>query len=174
MLNASCRTTHCLMIAAGYAALAWMAAPAFAEQSAPAVQAKDAWIRWLPASLPAAGYVILHNTGDKPVVLMGAVTAAYGSTMLHETRNKDAVSEMVNADKITIPARGTMTFSPGGYHIMLMQEKKLVRPGDTVPITLKFEGGDQLTVNFEVRNADGQSVGGMKGMDMNGMHNVQH
>ncbi len=174
MLNASCRTTHCLMIAAGCAALAWTAAPVFAEQSTPPVQAKDAWIRWLPASLPAAGYVILRNTGDKPVVLVGAESPDYGNTMLHETRNKGAVSEMVNADKITIPAHGTIAFSPGGYHIMLMQEKKQVKPGDRVPITLQFEGGDQLTVNFEVRNADGRSVGGMKGMDMSGMHNVQH
>jgi periplasmic copper chaperone A len=174
MLNAQCRTTRRLMLAASHVVLACTAAPAFAATSAPPVQAKDAWIRWLPASLPAGGYVILRNTGDKPVVLVGAKSAAFGNIILHETRNKDAVSEMVNVDKVTIPAHGTIAFSPGGYHIMLMQVKKQVKPGDIVPITLQFEGGDELTVNFEVRNADGRSVDSMKGMDMNGMHNVQH
>jgi periplasmic copper chaperone A len=94
--------------------------------------------------------------------------------MLHETRNKDGVSEMVSVDKITVPEHGSIAFGPGGYHIMLMQAKKQVKPGYKVPITLQFEGGDELTVNFEVRNADGSSVDGMKGVDVNGTHNVQH
>lgn len=174
MFNAQCRTTRCLMLAASCVALACTAAPAFAATSARSVQATDAWIRWLPAGLPASGYVILRNTSDKPVVLLGAESPDYGSTMLHETRNKGGVSEMVNVDKITIRAHSTIAISPGGYHIMLIREKKQVQPGDRVPITLQFEGGDELTVNFEVRNADGRSVDGIKGMDMNGMHNVQH
>jgi periplasmic copper chaperone A len=173
MFNARCRTTYCLMLAASYVALACTAAPAFAAPNAPSVQAKDAWIRWLPASLPAGGYVTLRNTGDKPVVLLRAASPDYGSTMLHETRNKDGVSEMVNVDKITVPAHGSIAFGPGGYHIMLLQAKKQIKPGDKVPITLQFEGGDKLPVNFEVRNADGRSVDGMKGMDMSGTHNVQ-
>jgi copper(I)-binding protein len=49
-----------------------------------------------------------------------------------------------------------------------------VKLGDMVPITLKFEDGDQLTVNFEVRTANGDSVDSMKGNGMNGMHNAQH
>lgn len=162
------------LLAAGFAALAFTVVPAYAAGSTPAVQAKDAWIRWLPANLPAAGYVSLSNTGDKPVVLNGAASADYGSTALHETRNKGGVSEMVHVGKITIPARGTLTFRPGGYHLMLTKAKKTIKPGDTVPVTLLFEGGDKLMVNFEVRNADASSSGGMGGMDMNGMHDMKH
>ncbi len=168
------RTTRRRWLAAGLAALAFTLVPAVAGGSTPAVQAKNAWIRWLPGNLPAAGYVSLRNAGDKPVVLDGAASADYGSAALHETRNKGGVSEMVHVDKITIPAHGTLAFQPGAYHIMLTKAKKLIKLGDRVPITLLFEGGDKLTVNFEVRNTDASATGGMKDMDMNGMHDTNH
>jgi copper(I)-binding protein len=168
------RITRRRLLAAGVAALAFTVVPAFAAGGAPAVQAKDAWIRWLPGKLPAAGYVSLSNYGDKPVVLDGAASADYGSAALHETRNKGGVSEMVHVDKITIPAHGTLAFKPGGYHIMLMRAKKPIKPGDKVPVTLLFAGGDKLMVNFEVRNPDASGTGGMGGMEMNGMHDMKH
>lgn len=174
MCKNQARTTRRRLFAAGFAALAFTVVPVFAAGSAPAVQAKDAWIRWLPRNLPAAGYVSLSNAGDKPVVLDGAASADYASTALHETRNKGGVSEMVHVDKITIPAHGTVAFQPGGYHIMLMKVKKPIKPGDRVAITLLFEGGAKLTVNFEVRNPDASSAGGMGGMDMNGIHDMKH
>ena len=121
----------------------------FAAPSAPGVQTKDGWIRWLPPSLPAGGYVILRNTDYKPLLLLGAESAACVNIMLHATRNKD-ISEIINMDKVTIPAHGTIAFRPSGYHIMLMQVKKQVKPGDIVPLTLQFEGGDELTVNSGV------------------------
>jgi len=174
MFKALTRTTRRHLLAASLAALAFTVVPTFAAHNTPTVQAKGAWIRWLPADLPAGGYVTLTNAGNKPVVLVGATSADYGNTMLHETRNKGGVSEMVHVDKIAIPAHGTMAFQPGGYHIMLMKAKKPVKPGDMVPITLLFEGGDKLTVDFEVHKTDGGTSGGMKGSNMNGMHNVQH
>lgn len=167
-------TSRRRLLAAGFAALAFTLVPAFAAGGASAVHAKEAWIRWLPGTLPAAGYVSLSNTGDKPVVLDGAASADYGSAALHETRNKGGVSEMVHVGKITIPAHGTLAFQPGGYHLMLTKAKKPIKPGDTVRVTLLFEGGDKLMVNFEVRNTDASSSGDMGGMDMNGMHGMKH
>uniref|UniRef100_E6PVJ4 Copper chaperone PCu(A)C n=1 Tax=mine drainage metagenome TaxID=410659 RepID=E6PVJ4_9ZZZZ len=167
------------LLASCVAVAAVTIAPAFAA-GAPTVQAKGAWIRWLPANLPAGGYVQLSNTGDKPAVLVGAESPDYGNTMLHQTVSKGGVSEMIHVDKITIPAHGHMAFSPGGYHIMLMQPKKEVKPGDKVPITFQFEGGKTLTVDFEVRkpgasgpgSMKGMDMGGMKGMDMSGQHDM--
>jgi len=173
MFKAKTRNTRRQLLAAGFAALVLTVVPAFAAHNTSTVQARDAWIRWLSAGLPAAGYVTLSNPGDKPVVLVGAKCAAYDGTTLHETRNRGGVSEMEHVDKITIPVHGTMAFQPGGYHIMLMKAKKQLTPGDMVPITLLFEGGDSLTVDFEVRNADGGVSGGRKGMDKNGMHNMK-
>ncbi len=165
MFKLETRCTRRLMLVASFAALAWTAAPAFAAD-APPVQASGAWIRWLPANLPAGGYVQLTNTSAKPVDLVGADSPDYGNTMLHQSVSKGGVMEMLHVDKVVIPAHGSMAFKPGSYHIMLMQPKKAVKPGDVVPITLKFAGGETMIVNFEVRKADATGPGNMKGMDM--------
>ena len=45
--------------------------PAAGSSEAP-IEVSAAWIRWLPAGLPAAGYATLVNTGDTPVSLISA------------------------------------------------------------------------------------------------------
>ena len=134
------------------------ASSALAAGNTVTVRVGNAWIRWLPSSLPAAGYVTLSNPGEATIVLIGAESPDYGSAMLHESRIREGVSEMVPTEKIAIPPHGAISLKPGGSHIMLMQAKVHLVPGDAVPIKLHFEGGESLTVSFEVRKADGSRV----------------
>ena len=174
--------THCSKPPSRRAALilvlataALTASPVFAANSAP-VQASNAWIRWLPAGLPAGGYMQLHNLSAKPIDLVRATSADYGSTMMHHTVNKGNTTEMLPVARVTIPAHGSVAFQPGGYHIMLMQPKKTIQPGDQVPITLKFSGGTTLRVEFQVRKPDATGpapAGGMNMRDMPGMGDGQ-
>ena len=46
-----------------------------------------------------------------------------------------------------------MNFSPGGYHLMLMERVQPLHVGDGVPMTLQFSGQQALQVMFEVRKA---------------------
>ncbi|HKT94433.1 MAG TPA: hypothetical protein VJS18_19890, partial [Paraburkholderia sp.] len=48
-----------------------LAAFAPAANAAGTLSTQDAWVRWLPNDLPAAGYVTLKNDGDQPVDLVG-------------------------------------------------------------------------------------------------------
>ena len=71
------------------------------------------------------------------------VHAAYGAVRVIED-----VSMTVNAGE-------TVTLKPSGQHIMLMGLKQQLKPGDTIPITLKIENSskkvDTVIVNAEVR-----------------------
>lgn len=117
------------------------------------VTASHAWIRVLPGALPAGGYVVLRNGGDRPIALTGATSPAYGKTMLHESSSVGGMDRMRMIDALPIPAHGTQALAPGGYHLMLMAPKHPVRPGDTVRITLKFDDGATLPVDFLARPA---------------------
>ncbi len=141
---------------------------AFAAAHDAQVRVSDAWIRWLPAGLPAGGYMRLHNDGAHMVALIGASSADYGQVMLHRSEMQDGTMRMLPVSKAEIPAHGDLVFAPGGYHIMLMQPRKPVSPGQQVPITLKFSDGTRLEVPFAVRKpgASGAPHGDMKGMDM--------
>ena len=44
-----------------------------------------------------------------------------------------------------------MDLKPGGYHVMLMDLKKELKPGETVPVTLVVEGADKKRETIEVK-----------------------
>jgi copper(I)-binding protein len=124
-----------------------------AAVAAPSVS--NAWIRAMPGALPAGGYFTLANPGPKPVTLIAAQSPACGSLMLHMTHTMGGMTHMMPVDKVDVPAGGSFEFKPGSYHLMCMEPKAL-KPGTTVPVTLKFADGTSLTASFAVKNATGK------------------
>jgi len=114
------------------AAMLALSATVFAAAPAADVQVKHAWIRWLPAKLPAAGYAVIRNAGDEPLRLNGARSPDYGMVMLHHSRLAHGDSTMEMVDHLDIPAHGSVELSPGGYHLMLSQPTRTIKPGDHV------------------------------------------
>ncbi|HEU0277625.1 MAG TPA: copper chaperone PCu(A)C [Rhodanobacteraceae bacterium] len=142
------------------AMLLGVATAAGAATPAAPVRVEGAWIRWLPAGLPSAGYATLVNESDALVRLTGAASDTYAHVSLHRSRLADNDSTMVPVDHLDIPAHGSVKLAPGGYHLMLMHAKHAIKPGDKVPITLQFGGGATLQVDFSVlpANAAGPSA----------------
>lgn len=139
---------------AGAAALALLVSVAIAEGSEAKVS--DAWLRALPAGLPAGGYFTLHNGGDKALTLTGARSPACGMLMLHKSDNMGGMMHMEDVAKVEVPAGGTVAFAPGGYHLMCMQPSADIKPGGKVKITLGFSDGSSLEAPFAVRSASGK------------------
>ncbi|ABE31714.1 hypothetical protein DR64_3398 [Paraburkholderia xenovorans LB400] len=133
-------------------ALSFGVATAAQAAGANAVSANNAWVRWLPNNLPAAGYVTLVNAGDKPVDLVDISSNDYGDAMLHQTVSNGSSQKMVMVDKLTVPAHGQVAIAPGGYHVMLEDAKHKIAPGDTVHLTLKFSDGETLDTPFAVKS----------------------
>jgi copper(I)-binding protein len=50
-----------------------------------------------------------------------------------------------------VPAKGKTELKPGGYHIMLLGLKQDLKPGEKVPVTLKFERGGEVRVEAVVK-----------------------
>jgi len=128
------------------------AAPACAAD----LEVGDAWIRALPAKLPAAGYFTLTNKGAKEVSLTGASSAACGMLMLHKSTQSGGMGSMEDVDSVAVPPGGTIKFAPGGYHLMCMDPTPAVKPGGKVSVELSFADGGKLSADFAVRNAQGK------------------
>jgi len=58
--------------------------------------------------------------------------------------------------KIDVPPRGTLKFSPGGYHLMCMDPTPAMKIGGKVQVTLQFGNGTDVSSTFNVRNAAGR------------------
>jgi len=135
----------------------WIAASAVAAAAAPpaTITVNDAWIRWLPANLPAGGYVTLTNTGTEAQVLTGATSPDFAEVSLHRSVQRDGVSQMQPVLRLEIPPGHALRLAAGGYHLMLEQPTRPLKPGDEVSITLHFAGGASTAAQFEVRPPSG-------------------
>lgn len=139
--------------AAALAALAFTAAaPAFA---AGMVTVERPWMRFIIKARPAAGYMTLRNAGDQPATLTSASSPACGTLMLHQSKQVKGVDTMRHVTSIDVPAHGTVSFSPGSYHLMCMQPKDM-QAGESVPVTLSFADGGKVTAQFPVKGPGGK------------------
>jgi copper(I)-binding protein len=112
------------------------------------------WMRFIIKARPAAGYFVLHNGTNAPVELTGAASPACGSLMLHQTKEVNGVAKMLPVGSLKVPPGGEITFQPGSYHLMCMEPSAAIAAGKSVPVTLKFSGGQSLTARFPVKGAD--------------------
>ena len=115
------------------------------------IQVKNAWIRWLPANVPGGGYLTLINTGSAARVLIGASSPDYGEISIHQTRIRMGLNDMARVESVELKPLIPVRFAEGGYHLMLMQPRRSLQPGDRVLITLHFAQGTSVEVPFEVR-----------------------
>ena len=118
------------------------------------VRVEHAWIRWLPANLPAAGYATIRNDGDQSLALDGADSPDYGMAMLHRSVHKDGSDSMEMVETIPVPAHASVQLAPGGYHLMLTAPKHPIQSGDNVHVRLHFSNGTTLDAAWKVRPAN--------------------
>ena len=153
-------------------ALAISAAPALAQEfKAGDIVIENPWTRATPKGAEVgSGYLMIQNKGAAPDRLTGG-TADFATVELHQMTSENGVSQMRELkDGLTIPAHGSVTLSPGGYHLMFTHLGHPLTKGESVKATFTFEHAGPLEVEFKVMGVGAAGTGGMKGMDsMKGM-----
>jgi periplasmic copper chaperone A len=142
--------------ALGLAAIVLLVLAGGAAAAEQGVTLSQPWMRTIIPSRPAAGYFTLRNHGATARALVGAQSPACGTLMLHRSVNKNGVERMVMEKRIPLGPHGKVVFAPGGFHLMCMAPTKAVRPGNSVPVTLKFADGGTITADFPVRGVGGK------------------
>lgn len=95
----------------------------------------------------SAAYMTIINRGESDVTLVGAATDAATTAEIHEVvMNGDVMQMQPLADGLLIPAGGSVTLQPGGYHIMMMGLTRALAPGDALALTLTFATADGMTM----------------------------
>lgn len=125
-----------------------------AASAADPVAVTDPWVRaTAPGQKVAGAYMELRSSGGG--VLVSASSPAAGVVELHTMAMEGEVMKMRAVPRIELPAGQAVKLAPGGLHVMLMDLKHQLKPGDSVPITLTVEGRDKakstLEVNAQVR-----------------------
>lgn len=93
----------------------------------------------LPGQDTVVAYLTLTNRGDTPVGITGVTSPEFGSVEMHATIYSGDVARMVMLDELTVGADSSVELTTGGRHLMLMDPRVSLAPGDEV--TLEFEYG---------------------------------
>jgi len=113
-----------------------------------------AWIRAAPpGSAMRAGYAVLRNAGDTPVVVRGATSTVFESVSLHETVEVEGVERMRALGVIEIAPGSSVALAPGGRHLMLMRPLRELASGATATIHFDTDAGAGADADFVVREA---------------------
>jgi copper(I)-binding protein len=108
--------------------------------------------RLVPGNAPMAGYFELGNNTENRIHLVSARSDAFRGIMIHRTRTVDGQARMEHQDRVSVSSGQTVSFEPGGLHLMLMNRQREFEIGDEVDIVLVFEGLEpaERTVTFTV------------------------
>ena len=114
----------------------------------------DPWIRGsVPGQKNGAGYVQITNSSTSPTALTSVRSDRANRVELHTIVREDGVAKMREVKQIDVPASGSVTLKPGGFHIMFIGLKTPFNPGEAIPLQLNFANGDVAQVVFTVKSA---------------------
>ena len=122
-----------------------LTAPALAQ-----VTVKESWVRATVAKQTATG-AFMQITAATDTKLVDVKSSAAGIAEIHEMKMENNVMKMRAVDEVVLPAGKMVELKPGGYHVMLMDLKAQVKTGDTIPLTLVFEGKDKKRETVELK-----------------------
>lgn len=118
------------------------------------VDAKNVWARATVQGQMATG-AFMTLTAKEPARLVGAASPVAGVVEIHEMAMQGNVMRMRAVEGIDLAAGKPLELKPGGYHVMLMDLKRALKPGERIPVELRFETKDKkqftLPLEAEVR-----------------------
>lgn len=113
---------------------------------------------WIPQAPPGAtmlaGYLTIKNNRDTVVNVLAAQSDLFDTVSVHQTVIENGVARMRELHSLEIAPGQEVKFAPGGMHLMLMQPRKDISPGDRIEITLMFSDGTRVPAMFDVRAAE--------------------
>lgn len=110
----------------------------------------EAWVRGTVAQQKATG-MFAQITHPKGARLVGASSPVAGVVEIHEMAMDGDVMRMRSISSLDLPAGKRVELRPGGHHLMLLDLKQQMKPGDSVPVTLVFEGADKTRESVRVK-----------------------
>ncbi|KFL35505.1 copper chaperone PCu(A)C [Arenimonas donghaensis] len=135
-------------------ASASFAAPAAvgAEDCRPTIE--NPWLRAAPPGATSlAAYLVLRNDCAGPVEVVAVESLDFGMPMIHRTVEEGGVSRMRPAGRLLLAPGESLSFEPGGLHLMLMRPNRPLPEGDRARVRLVLADGRKLFAQFPVRRS---------------------
>lgn len=110
------------------------------------IEIDDAVIRLLPPGSPnTSAYFRIKNTGDADRSIVAASSSIADTVELHKHVMSGDMMRMEKQQAVLLSAGQTVTFEPGGLHLMFFGLHKPLQEEQQVDIQLKMQDGELVT-----------------------------
>ncbi|MBA5686809.1 copper chaperone PCu(A)C [Rugamonas apoptosis] len=124
--------------------LTFLASMTLASCAMAQVTVKDAWIRaTVPTAKATGAFMQLQSARDARLVEVRS--SAAGVVEIHEMAMEGQMMRMHAVAGLDLPAGKAVNLASGSYHVMLLDLKRQLKEGDTVPMTLVIQNQDKKT-----------------------------
>ena len=123
-----------------------------AKHSLPVIKIENSWVRApRPGASVAAGYFHLTNKSNQNLILEKATCECTSSIEMHHYKqNSKGMLKMQRLPPLTIKPNETLSFTPGGKHLMLFNFCS--KEEDRTAITFHFKKATSQTIIFSIRH----------------------
>jgi len=122
---------------------------ACSQESAPLVASDVVVSKPKPGMNVTAGYLTLSSHASQPIVITQVASPQFESVEMHESVIEDGMARMYPLGGLTVPAKSSVVFQPGGKHLMLL------RPvGEFDTVSLDFYAGKAVVLTVNVALSD--------------------
>jgi copper(I)-binding protein len=138
---------------------------AFAASALAQVSVTAPWIRATVPQQESTG-VFMHLHSRQEARLVDVRTPVAGAAEIHVMEMHGHTMKMEQVDGIDLPAGKGVNLASGGYHIMLIDLKRQLKPDEVVPLTIVVEGRDKKreTITLDVPVKPLTFIGAMENM----------
>ena len=104
------------------------------------LEVTGAWSRaTVGSSAPGVVYLTIENHSPQADRLLSLSTPIARHASLHQTIREGGMMHMRSVEQLEIPPGSSVSFEPGGLHVMLMGLRSSIEAGDHFPLTIRFE-----------------------------------
>jgi periplasmic copper chaperone A len=121
------------------------------QSPVPGIKIENPYIRVAAQGMTSAGYFKISNSSDEADTLYAVKADFSMMAQLHESFRKNGMVGMKEIKFVVIPAKSSVTFKPGGYHVMLMKVEYDLKPGMKVHIFLMFRHAGEIEIDVPVK-----------------------
>ncbi|MEZ5893968.1 MAG: copper chaperone PCu(A)C [Parvularculaceae bacterium] len=147
--------------AAALALTLWSITAIAHEYEKDAILIAHPWARpSMAAHVPGAMYFDIVNKGEEGDRLLAVKTLRAEAAEIHKstTSPEGLVSMELQKDGVAAPAKSTVSFETGAYHVMLIGLKGKLTAGESFPVTLVFEKAGEVEVTVKVEDRDARAA----------------
>ena len=118
------------------------------------INIEKAWARPALEGNPSAVYFKIENNLKESDRLLSVTSQVAEFNEIHLSRMVNGTMKMMEQEYVEIEPNQVLEFKPMSYHIMLIDLKQDLKPGDQFEISLTFEKSGQQNIIVEVKETE--------------------